>query len=245
MIQLDNIEKRYGTFQALHPLNLHVKKGEVFGFLGPNGAGKTTTIRMLAGVLVPTAGRVSINGLDLVKNPIESKRHVGYIPDRPYLYDKLTAREFLQFVGGMYGLSKSEIQKRGIELLTENGLLDRADELIEAYSHGMKQRLVLSSSLLHRPQLLIVDEPMVGLDPHGAKRIKNRFRSIAEEGRTVFLSTHSLDVAQEVCDRVGILFKGKLIALGTIETLLKDQSSQDLEEVFLKITQEELEKSQK
>ena len=244
MIRLENIEKRYGTFQALHPLNLHVRKGEVFGFLGPNGAGKTTTIRMLAGVLVPTAGRVSINGIDLVENPIESKRHVGYIPDRPYLYDKLTAREFLQFVGGMYGLSKEEVAKRGEELLTENGLLDRADELIEAYSHGMKQRLVLTSSLLHRPQLLIVDEPMVGLDPHGAKRIKDQFRTIAQEGRTVFLSTHSLDVAQEVCDRVGILFKGRLIALGEVQTLLNDQSSSDLEEVFLKLTQEELEKGQ-
>ena len=244
MIRLENIEKRYGKFQALHPLNLHVRKGEVFGFLGPNGAGKTTTIRMLAGVLVPTAGRVSINGIDLEKNPIKSKRHVGYIPDRPYLYDKLTAREFLQFVGGMYGLSEDEVATRGVELLTENGLLDRADELIEAYSHGMKQRLVLTSALLHRPQLLIVDEPMVGLDPHAAKRIKNQFRTIAKEGRTVFLSTHSLDVAQEVCDRVGILFKGRLIALGAVQTLLNDQSSHDLEEVFLKLTQEELEKSQ-
>ena len=244
MIRLDNIEKKYGKFQALHPLNLHVRKGEVFGFLGPNGAGKTTTIRMLAGVLVPTSGRVSINGIDLVQNPIDSKRHVGYIPDRPYLYDKLTAREFLQFVGGMYGLSPKEVAERGTELLTENGLLDRADELIEAYSHGMKQRLVLTSALLHRPKLLIVDEPMVGLDPHGAKRIKDQFRSIAQEGRTVFLSTHSLDVAQEVCDRVGILFKGRLIALGEVQTLLQDQSSTDLEEVFLKLTQEELEKGQ-
>jgi len=244
MIHLKNIEKKYGDFQALHPLNLHVKKGEVFGFLGPNGAGKTTTIRMLAGVLVPTAGSVAINGIDLVKNPIESKKHVGYIPDRPYLYDKLTAREFLQFVGGMYSLKPDEIRERGDILLTENGLLDRADELIEAYSHGMKQRLVLTSSLLHRPQLLIVDEPMVGLDPHGAKRIKDQFRTIADEGRTVFLSTHSLDVAQEVCDRVGILFKGKIIALGSVQDLLKDQSSKDLEEVFLKITQEELDKAQ-
>lgn len=244
MIRLENIEKRYGKFQALHPLNLHVHKGEVFGFLGPNGAGKTTTIRMLAGVLVPTAGKVSINGVDLVQEPIESKKHVGYIPDRPYLYDKLTAREFLQFVGGMYGLSAEDVQKRGTELLIENGLLDRADELIEAYSHGMKQRLVLTAALLHKPKLLIVDEPMVGLDPHGAKKIKNQFRSIAQEGRTVFLSTHSLDVAQEVCDRVGILFKGKLIALGTVEELLQNQSSSDLEEVFLKITQEEMEKQQ-
>ena len=200
--------------------------------MGPNGAGKTTTIRMLAGVLVPTAGRVSINGIDLVENPIESKRHVGYIPDRPLPIRQTHCTRVLQIRGGMYGLSQDEVAKRGEELLIENGLLDRADELIEAYSHGMKQRLVLTSSLLHRPQLLIVDEPMVGLDPHGAKRIKRSIRTIAQEGRTVFLSTHSLDVAQEVCDRVGILFKGRLIALGEVQTLLNDQSSSDLEEVF-------------
>jgi len=240
MIHINNLEKRYGKFQALHPLNLHVRKGEVFGFLGPNGAGKTTTIRTLSGVLTPTAGEVLIDGMDIIKHPIESKRKVGYIPDRPYLYDKLTAREFLQFVGQLYGLSEEIILERGDQLLKENGLIDRADELIEAYSHGMKQRLSLSSSLLHNPSLLIVDEPMVGLDPHGARQIKDRFREIADSGRTVFLSTHSLDVAQEVCDRVGILFKGRLVALETVDDLLAKQNSGDLEEVFLKITEEQL-----
>ena len=209
MIHLQGVEKRYGNFQALYPLNLHVQKGEVFGFLGPNGAGKTTTIRILSGVLVPTNGDVKINGIDIVSNPVESKKHVGYIPDRPYLYDKLTAREFLHFVGDIYEMEKDEIIQKGDALLAENDLSARADELIEAYSHGMKQRLVLSAALLHSPSLLIVDEPMVGLDPHGAKRIKEQFRKIADEGRTVFLSTHSLDVAQEVCDRVGILFRGR------------------------------------
>ena len=240
MIRLQDVEKRYGKFQALHPLNLDVQDGEVFGFLGPNGAGKTTTIRMLAGVLTPTSGVISINGMDIVKQPVESKKYVGYIPDRPYLYDKLTAREFLLFVGQIYGLTPEQIQSSGDRLLKENDLLDRADELIEAYSHGMKQRLVLSAALLHQPALLIVDEPMVGLDPHGAKRIKNQFREIANQGRSVFLSTHSLDVAQEVCDRVGILFKGKLIALGSVEELLTQQASGDLEEVFLKLTEEQL-----
>lgn len=241
MIQITNLEKRYGKFQALHPLNLHVKKGEVFGFLGPNGAGKTTTIRTLAGVLTPTSGSVLIDGIDIIANPVDSKKKVGYIPDRPYLYDKLTAREFLQFVGQLYGLSIDHIKERGDHLLRENGLIERGDELIEAYSHGMKQRLVLSSALLHNPPLLIVDEPMVGLDPHGARQIKDRFREIADEGRTVFLSTHSLDVAQEVCDRVGILFKGKLVALETVDDLLQKQNSGDLEEVFLKITEEQIE----
>ncbi len=241
MIRLNAVEKRYGTFQALYPLDLHVKRGEVFGFLGPNGAGKTTTIRTLSGVLTPTSGSVLIDGVDIIKEPVESKKKVGYIPDRPYLYDKLTAREFLLFVGQLYGLSTDHIHSKGTALLKENELLGRADELIEAYSHGMKQRLVLSAALLHEPSLLIVDEPMVGLDPHGARRIKQQFRSIADSGRTVFLSTHSLDVAQEVCDRVGILFRGKLVALGTVEELLDKQASGDLEEVFLKITEEQLE----
>ena len=240
MIQIDGLEKRYGKFQALHPLTLNIEKGEVFGFLGPNGAGKTTTIRTLAGVLTPTSGTVHIDGIDIIKNPVESKKKVGYIPDRPYLYDKLTAREFLLFVGQLYDLTSNHISDRGDALLEEYGLIERADELIEAYSHGMKQRLVLSASLLHEPPLLIVDEPMVGLDPHGARQIKDRFRSIADEGRTVFLSTHSLDVAQEVCDRVGILFKGRLVALGTVQEMLTQQNQGNLEEVFLQITQEQM-----
>ena len=244
MINIENVEKKYGSFQALKPLNLHVKTGEVFGFLGPNGAGKTTTIRMLSGVLTPTKGTITIGGMDIIKNPVKSKQHIGYIPDRPYLYDKLTAKEFLQFVGRLYGLSAKEIDQRGQNLLRENDLQHRADELIEAYSHGMKQRLVLSAALLHEPKLLIVDEPMVGLDPHGAKKIKQKFREIADSGRTVFLSTHSLDVAQEVCDRVGILFRGELVALDRVDVLLDLKASKDLEEVFLKITQEQLESAE-
>jgi ABC-2 type transport system ATP-binding protein len=239
MIRMVGVEKRYGTFQALHPLDLEVHTGEVFGFLGPNGAGKTTTIRMLSGVLIPTRGTIHIDGVDIVEEPVKSRRRVGYIPDRPYLYDKLTAREFLAFVGGIYGLEPEQIRSRGDLLLDEHGLLERADELVEAYSHGMKQRLVLSASLLHDPRLLIVDEPMVGLDPHGARRIKARFREVADSGRTVFLSTHSLDTAQEVCDRVGILFKGRLVALGPVDELLADRGSADLEEVFMTITEEE------
>ncbi|MCB9781006.1 MAG: ABC transporter ATP-binding protein [Alphaproteobacteria bacterium] len=238
MIRVIGVEKRYGKFQALHKLDLEVRAGEVFGFLGPNGAGKTTTIRMLSGVLVPTAGRIEIAGVDLQQDPVGSKRVVGYIPDRPYLYDKLTAREFMRFVGGMYGVPADQIESRTARLLAEHDLSHRADELIEAYSHGMKQRLVLSAALLHEPRVLIVDEPMVGLDPHGARRIKDRFRELADEGRTVFLSTHSLDVAQEVCDRVGILFGGRLVAMGTMDELIGEKG-QDLEQVFLTITEEE------
>lgn len=239
MIEMRAVQKRYGSFQALHPLDLDVRDGEVFGFLGPNGAGKTTTIRMLAGVLVPTSGEIRIDGLDILKNDVEARRRVGYIPDRPYLYEKLTAREFMGFVAGIYNLDPVVARQRADELLAENDLLKRADELIEAYSHGMKQRLVLSAALLHEPRLLIVDEPMVGLDPHGARRIKDKLREIADDGRSVFLSTHSLDVAQEVCDRVGILFRGRLIAMDTVDALLNQRDSGDLEAVFLQITQEQ------
>ena len=238
MIRLEGVEKRYGKFQALEKLDLHVEAGEVFGFLGPNGAGKTTTIRMLSGVLQPSAGRILIDGLDLSTHALEARRRVGYIPDRPYLYEKLTAREFLDFIGNIYGMSQDAIDQRAPELLAEHDLTHRADELIEAWSHGMKQRLVLSAALLHDPRLLVVDEPMVGLDPHGARRIKDRFLEVARSGRTVFLSTHSLDVAQEVCDRVGILYRGRLVALGTVDDLLT-QHGTDLEEIFLKITEEE------
>lgn len=238
MIRVEAVEKRYGKFTAIHPMDLHVRKGEVFGFLGPNGAGKTTTIRMLAGVLSPTNGHIRIDGFDTVESPVQTRHRVGYIPDRPYLYEKLTAREFMSFIGGIYGLDKQVIDSRGSALLDENDLLDRADELIEAYSHGMKQRLVLSAARLHQPSLLIVDEPMVGLDPHGARRIKDTFRAIADSNRTVFLSTHSLDTAQEVCDRVGILYKGKIIRLGTVDDILSSGQGEDLEQVFLEITEE-------
>ena len=244
MITLSGVEKRYGSFQALRPLDLEVRDGEVFGFLGPNGAGKTTTIRMLSGVLKPTAGTIHVDGIDIIDDPVESRRRIGYIPDRPYLYEKLTAREFLEFVGGIYGVDPATIRTRGDALLAENDLLDRADELVEAYSHGMKQRLVLSSALLHEPRLLIVDEPMVGLDPAGKRRIKDKFREVADSGRTVFLSTHSLDTAQEVCDRVGILYKGRLVALGTVEELIHARGTADLEQVFLQITQEESDTAQ-
>ncbi len=240
MIKTQGIEKRYQKFQALQPLDLHVREGEVFGFLGPNGAGKTTTIRILSGVLPPTSGRVWIDGVDLIDDPVQAKARVGYIPDRPYLYEKLTAREMLQFVGGLYGLDEGTIDRRGEELLAFHGLLDFADELVEGFSHGMKQRLTLSTALLHTPRLLIVDEPMVGLDPRGAKQIKAVFRDQADQGNTVFLSTHSLDVAQEVCDRLAIINKGRIVAQGSYEEIrTRASDARDLEEVFLRILEEE------
>ena len=238
MIRLEGIEKRYGDFQAVHPLDLEVQRGEVFGFLGPNGAGKTTTNRIIAGVLPATSGTVFIDDVNMSTNPVECRRRIGFIPDRPFTYEKLTAREFLRFIGGIYKMDPALIESRSALVLDENGLIDRADELIEAYSHGMKQRLVLSAAVLHEPPVLVVDEPMVGLDPHGARRIKNLFRELAAAGRTVFLSTHSLDVAQEVCDRVGILYKGRIVAMGKVDELM-NSGDQDLEAVFLRITEEE------
>ncbi len=240
MIRNQGISKRYGDFQALSPLDLHVLPGEVFGFLGPNGAGKTTTIRMLSGILPPTTGQIYIDGIDLLRDPVGAKSRVGFIPDRPYLYDKLTAREFLRFVGGIYGMGRVEIDRIGDELLNSHDLLDFADRLIEGYSHGMKQRLALSAALLHNPRLLIVDEPMVGLDVRGARQIKQVFRDIAAEGRTVFLSTHSLDVAEKVCNRLMIIDHGRIVAQGTYAELRSGAraGAKDLEEVFLRILED-------
>jgi len=246
VIKAKSVEKRYGSFQALQPIDLHVQKGEVFGFLGPNGAGKTTLIRMLAGVMPPTAGTIEIGGFSMAKDAISAKRIVGYIPDRPYLYEKLTAREMLRFIGGIYGVPEEEIISRGEELLTEFGLAHVGDQLVEGFSHGMKQRLTFCSALLHKPQLVIVDEPMVGLDPQGARQAKNLFRQLAESGNTVFLSTHSLDVAQEVCDRLVIINKGAIVAMGSYTEIRSSAhpDATDLEEVFLKIMSEDSDVSQ-
>ena len=233
MIRTRQVEKRYGSFQAVHPLDIEVRDGEVFGFLGLNGAGKTTTIRMLAGVLPATAGSVEIDGLDLAAHPVEARRRMGFIPDRPYLYDKLTAREFLRFLGEVYGMRQPKLDERLESVLELQSLTEHGDALIESYSHGMKQRLVLSGALLHEPRLLIVDEPMVGLDPRGTRQIKEVFRNFAAEGRTVFLSTHTLTVAAEVCDRLAIIHRGRIATMGTLAEVCGEEA---LEDVFLRIT---------
>ncbi len=240
MIQLINLSKKYKSLRAVDGINLEIEQGSRFGFLGPNGAGKTTTIKMMAGVLMPTEGRIIINGHDLAKEPVAAKQCVGFIPDRPFLYEKLTGLEFLHFVGGLYGLSAGAGLKGRIEeLLDLFGLTRWGDELIEGYSHGMKQRLVMCGALVHRPKVLIVDEPMVGLDPRGARLVKNIFKDQVKNGVTLFMSTHSLDVAQEICDEIAIIQGGRLIAQGTGEALRR-QSGVDgnLEEVFLRLTRE-------
>ena len=239
MIKLVNLTKVYRGFRAVDGLNLEVGKGVLFGFLGPNGAGKTTTIKMMAGVLRPTEGEVIISGMDISKNPSEVKRCTGFIPDRPFLYEKLTGMEFLCFVDGLYRLDHHPPRKRGIlELLETFDLSHWSDEMIESYSHGMKQRLVMCAALLHKPKVLIVDEPMVGLDPKGARLVKNIFKEQVKKGTTIFMSTHSLEVAQEVCQEIAIIQAGKIIAKGTADDLKKKSGVEgSLENIFLKLTE--------
>jgi ABC-2 type transport system ATP-binding protein len=239
MIKLINVTKIFRGLKAVDHLDLHVKGGIIFGFLGPNGAGKTTTIKIMAGVLRPTEGQVVIEGMDISEKPSEVKRIVGYIPDRPFLYEKLTGMEFLRFMAGLYGLNHSQSPHGRIrDLLELFDLTQWSDELIESYSHGMKQRLVMCAALLHNPKVLIVDEPMVGLDPRAARLVKDIFRDQARKGTTVFISTHSLEVAQELCEEIAIIQAGKIIAIGTAEDL-RTQAGVDgnLESIFLKLTE--------
>ncbi len=238
MITLENVSRRYGDFVAVRDISLEVQQGEIFGFLGVNGAGKTTTLRMLTGILKPSAGRITIGGFDLEDQPRNAKQITGYIPDRPYLYPRLTAREFLYFIADLYNVPGKEVDERIDSLLEEYGLLDWQDELIESFSHGMKQRLATAAALVHKPQVLVIDEPMVGLDPHGAKLLKDSMRRYASEGMTIFLSTHSLNVAEEVSDRVAIIDHGSILTTGTVAEL-HEQSGEEirnLERIFLKLT---------
>lgn len=238
MIRLQGVTKRYGRFTAVQPLDLHVQRGELFGFLGPNGAGKTTTIRMVVGVLRPSAGSIEINGIDMLRDPVAAKRAIGYIPDRPSIYEKLTGAEFLRFVSGLWGRDGAAADARADELLELFDLSAWKDTLIESYSHGMRQKLLISSALVHGPDVIVVDEPMVGLDPKGARQIKDLLRSFAAQGGTVFLSTHTLEVAEALCDRIAILHQGEIRALGTMAELRHEAEAgaAGLEDVFLKLT---------
>jgi ABC-2 type transport system ATP-binding protein len=238
MIAIKNLTKQFGSLLAVNDLSLEVASGEIFGFLGPNGAGKTTTLKIMAGVLAPTAGDVEIMGFSVLTQPSQAKALTGYIPDRPFLYDKLTGLEFLHFVGGLYGLLPNETDKEIEERLNLFDLWDWRHELIESYSHGMKQRLIISSALIHHPRVLIVDEPMVGLDPKGVRIVKRLFQKETSRGMTIFLSTHTLSTAQEICGQIGIIQKGSLIALGSMESFSKeaDWKAKGLEALFLKLT---------
>jgi ABC-2 type transport system ATP-binding protein len=242
MIGLYDLVKQYGMFTAVDGVSLEVAPGEIHGFLGPNGAGKTTTLKMIAGLLKPTTGRILVNGHDLATDPERAKASLGFIPDRPFIYEKLTAGEFLRFHGGLYGLDGNEVGGRVREMLElfELGRWER--ELVESFSHGMKQRLVMCAAFLHRPHAVVVDEPMVGLDPRGARLIKDVFRRMSEHGVAILMSTHTLEVAQEMCDRITIILKGRIIARGTVDELRKmgggknGENAEELTTVFLKLT---------
>ena len=240
MIELKSLTKRYGSFTAVDAIDLRVPKGELFGFLGPNGAGKTTTLRMIAGILRPTGGTVRIGDIDVTEDPMAAKAVLGYIPDRPYIYEKLTGAEFLRFVAGLYSQNGKVIEHRGRELLTLFDLDDWRDELVESYSHGMRQKLIISSAFIHKPDVIVVDEPMVGLDPKAARILKDLFREYTRRGHTIMMSTHTLEVAETMCDRIGIIQGGKIRALGTMSDLRASSESgeQALEEIFLKLTGE-------
>ena len=241
MIELIHLTKYYGKVAAVDDLSLEVPGGEIFGFLGPNGAGKTTTIRTMMGILKPTSGRIILDQYDVLAEPQRAKAIAGFIPDRPFIYEKLSGQEFLTFVGKLHGLDSTRLKDRSGKLLDFLELTAWRDELIEGYSHGMKQRLVVCAALIHEPRILIIDEPMVGMDPKGARTLKDLFRSLAGAGTTIFLSTHSIAVAEEICHRIGIIQKGRLIACDTMAEIRRrtDSANGNLESVFLELTREQ------
>ncbi len=238
MIDLQGVTKTYGPKVAVADLTLRVPAGELFALLGPNGAGKTTTLKMLCGLLFPTAGTVSVGGFDLRTQGDQARRLISYVPDQPYLYDKLTGREFLRFTCDLYGMDRTYAADRIATVIDLFELADFVDDLTERYSHGMRQRTVFAAALAHEPRLLIADEPTVGLDPRSIRKLKTLLRQLADGGVTVLLSTHTLDIAQELADRIGIIDHGRLLALGTM-TDLRKQAARDgsLEDLFLTITE--------
>src|SRR5881398_3205290 len=240
MIDLKSLTKNYGSFTAVDCIDLTVPDGELFGFLGPNGAGKTTTLRMIAGILQPTSGSIHLAGIDLAEDPLAAKAKLGFIPDRPFIYEKLTGSEFLRFVAGLYDQDGKEVEHRGRELMALFDLEEWADELVESYSHGMRQKLIISSAFIHRPEVIVVDEPMVGLDPKAARILKDLFREYVRRGHTIMMSTHTLEVAETLCDRIGIIQGGHIRACGTMDEIREqaEAGATGLEHIFLKLTGE-------
>jgi len=239
MIKLSDLTKDYGTTVAVNKLNLNVAAGEIYGFIGPNGAGKTTTIRMMGGILAPTSGRIMIGGMDMSRHPVEGKKMIGFVPDRPFLYEKLTGMEFLKFSAELYDVDRDLFPEKAKSLLQQFALWTWADELIEAYSHGMKQRLIIASALLHDPRILIIDEPMVGLDPEAVHMVKDILKNLSTHHQTTIFS-HTLSIAEDLCHRIGLIHKGSLLAEGSLDDLkrIARLGEARLEEVFLTIIKE-------
>ena len=240
MIEIKNVSKSYnkGAVKAVDNLDLTVEKGEIFGFLGPNGAGKTTTIKMIVGLLNPDGGSISVNGLDIGKKTLEAKKNIGYVPDNPNLYDRLTGTEYLNFMADVYQVPSTERKDSIAHYLEMFDLKDAASDLIKSYSHGMKQKIALTGALIHNPAVWILDEPMVGLDPKSAHLLKEQMREHCNKGNTVFFSTHILEVAEKLCDRIGIIHKGKLIAIGSMDELRQGDKKESLENIFLELTEQ-------
>lgn len=241
MLKLENLSKSYakGKVKAVDNLNLEVKNGEIFGFIGPNGAGKTTTIKMICGILSPDSGRVMIGGYDMAKDPINVKKSIGYVPDSHELYDRLTGQEYLNFIADVYGVDAVTRRTRAEKYLNMFEIANAAGDQIKSYSHGMKQKLMITATLLHMPALWILDEPLVGLDPHSALILKEEMRAHCAAGNTVFFSTHVLEVAERLCDRIGIIQGGKLIAVGSLEELRGGEKNESLESIFFELTESE------
>jgi len=236
MIRFQGVCKSFAGTEVVHALDLQVAPGELFGFLGPNGAGKTTTIRMATGMLCPSSGSISIAGYDVHRDGAKVRRRIGHVPDQPYLYDKLTGREFLEFSSALYGVEPSAAEQRADALLEMFDLTAHADQLCESYSHGMRQKLVIASVLLHRPEVIFLDEPTTALDPKSARLVKDHLRSLCDHGTTVFMSTHVLEIAERMCDRIAIIDQGRIVALGTCDELSRSDGHTSLEEAFLAIT---------
>ncbi len=238
MIKIIGLVKVYDNTRAVDQLDLEIPAGQLFGFLGPNGAGKTTTIKLMTGLLKPNEGSIEVDGIDVQSNPKKAKARMGYIPDRPFIYEKLTGAEYLQFIADLYGVDQASAKARADKFLEFFDLDSSAHQLIGGYSHGMRQKLIISGALIHSPPVVIVDEPLIGLDPKGAKQVKRLFLELCNKGTTIFMSTHSLAIAEDMCDRIGIIQKGKMIADGSMEQL-RERASHDgggLEEIFLKLT---------
>ena len=241
MIELNQVSKSYnkGKVKAVDDLNLVVNPGEIFGFLGPNGAGKTTTIKMIVGLLKPDAGTIAVNGLDTQRDSLKCKAITTYVPDFPAVYERLTGLEYLNFIGDVYGVPKKERLERMEKWLEVLELTQAVTNPIQSYSHGMKQKIVLTAALLPAPEVMVLDEPLVGLDPRASHHLKEMMREHCDQGKTLFFSTHIMEVAEKLCDRIGIINKGKLIACGSMEELKKiDQTEQSLEGIFLELTEE-------